>query len=53
MNRGNLIGVATSNFDQIKNWSLIMSLSRRIWLGLLALFAATIVVIAPVAAQQG
>ena len=30
-----------------------MSLGRRIWFGLLTLFAATIVVSAPVAAQQG
>src|SRR6516162_7520798 len=53
MNRDNPIGVATANFDRIKNWSLIMSFGRRIWFGLLTLFAATIVVSAPVAAQQG
>src|SRR5262249_42330295 len=35
-----------------KNRSLIMSLSRQIWLGLLALFAVAMVVSTPVAAQQ-
>jgi hypothetical protein len=52
MNRGDGVSAAAANFDHIKNRSSIMSLSRQIWVGLLALFTVAMVVSTPAAAQQ-
>jgi alkaline phosphatase len=51
MNRGNGFSAAVANFYHIRNRSSIMSLSRQILVGLLALFTVAMVVSTPVAAQ--